>query len=122
MSINVDHSIKALAIHCIDYRFVEIQRKFLDSKGLEKNYDLIAYPGASKNIAKVKEAIEISVKLHNPKKILIIDHVDCGAFAAEDSRENHIKSLNQAVKDLSLVFPDKTIEIYLSNFKEVEKI
>lgn len=122
MSQNHQNSILALAIHCIDYRFVGIQRDFFAKLGLEKNHDLIAYPGASKNISKIKEAIEISIKLHNPERIIILDHIDCGAFGPEDSRENHIKSLKFAAENLNKEFPDRKVELFLTTFKGVDKI
>lgn len=111
---NSHNSISALAIHCIDYRFVEKQRDFFLEKGLEGNYDLIAYPGASKEVETLSDAISVSIRLHNPSKILILDHEDCGAFGENNSFDDHKNSLEKAKKFLEEKFPNISVELYLS--------
>jgi len=115
-------SIGALVIHCIDYRFVSNERKFLEKESLQDNYDLIGYPGASKFIEKLLEAVEVSMRLHNPKKIMIIDHEDCGAFGDQNSREVHKDSLEKAKTFLNSHFPDLKIETYIATFEGVEPL
>lgn len=114
--------IEALIIRCIDYRFVTQSRKFKENLGFTDKYDLLAFPGASKNIHQLFDAIEVSNKLHKPKKILIMDHEDCGAFGAHNSLGDHIKSLEKAEKLLNIEFPNIPIELYYIKFSGVERI
>ncbi len=114
--------IEALIIRCIDYRFVTQSNKFKENLGLTNNYDLIAYPGASKNIHQLFDAIEVSNRLHKPKKILIMNHEDCGAFPPNATKETHVQSLEKAEKLLNVEFPGIPVELYYSKFNGVERI
>ena len=114
--------IEALIIRCIDYRFVTQSRKFKDDQGLTDKYDLIAFPGASKSIHQLFDAIEVSNRLHKPKKIMIMDHEDCGAFGDKNSKSDHVESLRKAESLLNIQFPNIPIELYYIKFDGVEKI
>lgn len=116
------NSISALTIHCIDYRFVGKQRDFFVNEGLNKNYDLIAYPGASKDIGQLLPAIDVSVRLHKPTRIMILDHEDCGAFGDNNTFANHEASLKNAKKVLNEKYPQIKVELFLTKFTGVEKI
>jgi len=115
-------SIEALIIRCIDYRFVTGSRKFKEELGLTDKYDLLTFPGASKNIYLLFDAIEVSNSLHKPKRIIIMDHEDCGAFGRENNLADHKKSLKKAEKLLSIVFPDIPVELYYMKFDAIQKI
>lgn len=119
---NSRQSIEALIIRCIDYRFVTASRKFKEQLGLVDKYDLLTFPGASKNIHHLFDAIELSNKLHQPKKIIVIDHEDCGAFGTKESPTEHKKSLLRAKKLLNIMFPDIPVELYYLTFEGFEKI
>ncbi len=115
-------NIEALIIRCIDYRFVTQSRKFKEAQGLKDKYDLLAFPGASKNIHQLFDAIEVSNRLHKPKKIIIMNHEDCGAFGENNTLADHKKSLNRAKALLNIAFPNIPVELYFIRFKEVKKI
>lgn len=114
--------IEALVIRCIDYRFVTQSSNFKDSQGLKDKYDLLAFPGASKNIHQLFDAIEVSNRLHKPKKILIMDHEDCGAFGNNNTLKDHVSSLEKAEKLLNIQFPNIPVELYYIKFAGVERI
>ncbi len=114
--------IEALIIRCIDYRFVTQSRKFKDDQGLKDKYDLLAFPGASKSIHQLFDAIEVSNRLHKPKKIMVMDHEDCGAFGDKNSLQDHITSLEKARRLLNIQFPNIPVELYYIKFSGVEKI
>lgn len=111
------HSIDALVVTCIDHRFVGITSEYLAKNNLD--YDLIAYPGASKSIYLLFDAIAVSIRLHTPKKIMIIDHEDCGAFGDDNSIETHQKSLSTASKLLNVKFPLIPVEALIAKFDGV---
>jgi hypothetical protein len=117
-----DDSIAALIIHCIDYRFVSGERRFAKENSLKDSYDLIAYPGASKDIEKLTDAVGVSVRLHSPKKIMIVDHEDCGAFGSDNSLETHKTSLEKAKTLLQEKFPNLPVETYIAKFGVVESL
>jgi len=115
-------TIEALVIRCIDYRFVTSSRNFITSQGWLDKYDLITFPGASKNIHLLFDAIEVSNSLHKPKKVVIVDHEDCGAFGKNNSFEEHRRSLHKAKRLLDVVFPALAVELFYNSFEGVKKV
>jgi carbonic anhydrase len=124
--------VTALGITCIDYRLVDDGVKFFDSQKLTNDYDQVALAGAS--LAAVSDKfpesnaafwnhIGIAKQLHNIKKVIVLDHRDCGAFkvaygkayrgdrAGETAQH---KAVMQQVKDrLAKEHPDLAGEFYL---------
>lgn len=106
-----NHSCQALVIHCIDFRFVDGLHNFLKSDLKLDSYDLIAVPGAGKHFTMMStpertsallEDVGISVRLHDPKEIIIINHTDCGAYggsAAFDSFEAEVAAHEAALRE-----------------------
>ncbi|HTT85618.1 MAG TPA: carbonic anhydrase [Rhizomicrobium sp.] len=86
-------NIEALAIMCIDYRLVDSAVSFFDDKrNLRKQFDLVALAGAS--LAAVAPAfpasnaafwdhVSIAQQLHNIKRVVMLDHRDCGAYKVQ---------------------------------------
>jgi carbonic anhydrase len=79
---------EAMALTCIDPRFQEPVRAYLNQRGLSGKYSQFTIAGAA--IGAVAPAfkdwhkafwdnVAASVQLHNIKKVIAIDHRDCGA-------------------------------------------
>lgn len=118
---NESHQCQALVITCIDYRFVSPQRDFL-LPSYEGKYDLIPTPGSSKEISKIEDSIATSVKLHDPKEILVFDHENCGAYGVEDSLDAHQTNLLKAKSTLEKTYPNRTVKLFLTGFETVKEI
>lgn len=84
-------AVDTLCVTCIDYRFVAKDVTWLTTElGLAfDNYDIVALAGAS--LAAIKTAvpqttagfwdqIKIAIGLHHIKKVILLDHMDCGAY------------------------------------------
>lgn len=84
-------NVDTLCVTCIDYRFVNKDVTWLNTElGLAfNNYDIVALAGAS--LAAIKTAvpqttagfwdqIKIAIDLHHIKKVILLDHMDCGAY------------------------------------------
>jgi hypothetical protein len=85
-------NISSLCVMCIDYRLVDRAVQFFDMKEGIQQYDLVALAGAS--LAAVGPAfpasnaafwdhINIAKSLHNIKKVVILDHRECGAYQVQ---------------------------------------
>src|SRR4030042_6228992 len=85
----VKHKAKALAIHCIDYRFQTIIEDDLEKRRLKGQFDRISSPGVSQNFEVVDKFAKLSLQLHDPDEILIYEHEDCGAYGDDNSEETH---------------------------------
>jgi len=81
--------VEALALTCMDYRLADAIAPFLAKQNLKHNYDQVALAGASlagvspkfpSSNAAVWDHIAIAKQLHHIKKLVVIDHRDCGAY------------------------------------------
>ncbi|CBN58831.1 MULTISPECIES: carbonic anhydrase [Kamptonema] len=125
---------KALVLSCIDFRFLGSERYFLSLQNLGNQYDWTALAGASLALAGFPsgadtqafwDQLELSYKLHHIKKVIILDHQDCGAYAikfdpelnqdAERELQVHTDYLNQAFWAIRKRYPDLNIELYFVN-------
>jgi len=123
---------EALALTCIDYRLVDDNVRFLDGMKLEKQYDQIALAGASLGAVSTKfpssnaafwDHVDIAKQLHHIKRVIVVDHRDCGAFkvvygksfaAARDPETVQHKTVMTELKAaLAKKHPDLTSEFYL---------
>lgn len=82
-------SAEALALTCIDYRLVDDNVRFFDSLKLTNEYDQVGLAGASLAAVSAKfpsakaafwDQLKIAVDLHHVKKLIAVDHRDCGAY------------------------------------------
>lgn len=124
--------ITALAITCIDYRLVDDAVHFFDGKKLTNDYDQVSLAGAS--LAAVSDKfpesnaafwshVGIAKTLHNIKKIIVVDHRDCGAFKVAFGKNyksdkagetaQHKQVMEQVKAKLAKTHPDLQSEFYL---------
>ncbi|HTW33375.1 MAG TPA: carbonic anhydrase [Rhizomicrobium sp.] len=124
--------VEALALTCIDYRVVDDGVHFVDGLGLTKNFDQVALAGASLAAVSDKfpssnkafwDQLDIAKSLHHVKKLVVLDHRDCGAYKVafgpdyapnppeEDAQHKGVME-KLKVKLLAL-HPDLTSEYYL---------
>ncbi len=82
-------TVEALALTCIDYRLVDDSVKLFDLMHLTNEYDLTALAGASLAAVSPKfpssnaafwDHVGIAKQLHHIKKVIVVDHRDCGAY------------------------------------------
>lgn len=117
-------------IHCIDFRFQHIIEKWIFDNDYLDDSDMIAIAGASRDFVKPIQPdhktnwlreLNISLKLHNPKNIIVIEHQDCGGYATDNTIESGInkeqdleihKNLGvKAKKELQYLYPDKNVRV-----------
>lgn len=107
-----------LALMCIDFR---MHRKVCDALtyGGYRDFDLLALPGGSQALIDedsrptVLAAIEKAIALHKTKRLIIANHVDCGAYGgsgrfADPNEETamHEDALRQAAEIAKSRFPE----------------
>ena len=134
------HNAKAFLVTCMDFRFINDEVGHMVDKGYDVNFDAFVLAGVSIGINQTKypewaqtlfEHIEISKSLHHIKKVVLFDHLDCGAYKTfspgfkteEEERELHIKELKTAAEKIRSKFPDLKVVCKIMNTKrEVEKV
>ena len=124
--------VTALAITCIDYRLVDDAVRFFNRRHMTLDYDLVSLAGASLAAVSDKfpssnaafwDHVGIAKQLHQVKKVIVVDHRDCGAFkvaygkdykgegAAETAQ--HKAVMEQVKAKLAKTHPDLQAEFYL---------
>ena len=125
------HTAKALVITCMDFRLIDDAVYFLNSKGYNNNYDELILAGASLGYNQTKfeswkktvdDHIGLAKKLHNIKEIIIIDHMDCGAYrifydkqklSREEEIKLHKENFNKFKELIAKTYPELIISTYL---------
>jgi carbonic anhydrase len=125
-------TVTALAITCIDYRLVDDAVKFFDAKHMTNDYDQVSLAGASLAAVSDKfpssnaafwDHIGIAKTLHHIKKVVVVDHRDCGAYKVAFGKDYHgehtaetaqHKTVMEQVKaKLAKTHPDLASEFYI---------
>lgn len=133
---------KNCIISCIDFRIQETFYDWLkDTHNLGKS-DIIEIAGSTRDIVKplneddkeeILRNIDLSVKLHDPENIILIDHQDCGGYAQdntisknlslEEDKKLHSLFLKQAETILQNLYPNKNVKkLYISLAGDITQV
>lgn len=115
------HTCEAVVVHCIDFRLQHFLNDWLEQRLGKQNYDRIAWAGGVKDFPAVQSQVEISQRLHQVKKVILINHEDCGAYGSAGTRDRHASDLAYA----ELVIKSLFLEVekyYLHLNGEFERI
>ncbi len=108
---------KAMVLSCIDPRFQPIVYNYLRKKKLSGKYSSFTIAGSAVGVTANKfkrwhkifwDNFETSVKLHNIKKLIVINHRDCGVAKIINGKK---------------VFSDiNETKVHKNSFKKIKKI
>ena len=129
-----------MVLSCIDPRFQSIVYKYLKKKKLNGNYSSFTIAGSAIGVTAPKfkkwhktfwDNLETSIKLHKIKKLIVINHRDCGAakiingkkkFDNFNETEVHKNSFTKIKKRFKNKYPNLKIETNLVSLnRNVEK-
>ncbi|MBI2647953.1 MAG: hypothetical protein HYW98_01245 [Candidatus Wildermuthbacteria bacterium] len=119
----MSHTCKAVVVHCIDFRFCRALNDFFEEEYPE-GYDNVVIAGGVKDIVEKGDQsfalgqLKLSMRLHQPKEIVLVQHEDCGAYGGsaalgEDELEHQKTQLASASAILKKEFPDAVLKTYL---------
>ena len=131
---------KAMVLSCIDPRFQSIVYNYLKKKKLNGKYSSFTIAGSAIGVTAPKfrkwhktfwDNLETSIQLHKIKKLIVINHRDCGAAKIINGKKTfdyfcetkiHKSSFNKIKKRFRNKYPKLNIEtILISLNKSVEK-
>jgi carbonic anhydrase len=131
---------KVMVLSCLDPRFQSIIFDYLNKKKLNGKYSSFTIAGAAIGVTSSKfkkwhktfwDNIDISIKLHNIKKLIVINHRDCGVakfingkkeFSELNEKKIHKKSFEEIKKSLKNKYTNLSIELNLISLnKKIEK-
>ncbi len=136
------HTTEALLLSCMDYRLIDDITRYMDGRGLTNQYDHIVLAGASLGALTSNfkdwnqtfwEHLKISSDLHHIKKVILMDHRDCGAYKvilkADFSKDPQLETRihGKFLRDLMVAihkrYPELEVERLLMNLDgTVQKI
>lgn len=115
---------EATVVNCFDHRAFDNLVKYDKEHG---KIDALVHGGGAKNLASpakpfyreyMLDQIEVSVKLHKSKKVVLINHFECGAYGGsepfggdrEKEEEFHKEELRKAEAVVKQAMPDMPVE------------
>ena len=129
-----------MVLSCMDPRFQPIVNNYLKKRKLNGKYSAFTIAGSAIGVTASKfkkwhksfwDNIHISIKLHKIKKLIVINHQDCGAAKMMNSKKFfnniietkiHKKSFMLIKNKLKKKYPSLSIEtILISLNKKVKK-
>ena len=83
----------------------------------------MGFAGPTKDLETIKKQLDISVRLHYIKQVVLIHHEDCGAYGVESTEERHAADLKKAEQTINALYPDLKVDLfYLHLNGEFEEI
>ena len=108
---------KAMVLSCIDPRFQPVVYNYLKKKKLTGKYSSFTIAGSAIGVTANKfkrwhkvfwDNFKTSVKLHNIKKLIVINHRDCGAAKIVNGK-----------KDFTII---NETNVHKNSFQKIKKI
>ncbi|MDZ7587240.1 MAG: carbonic anhydrase [Patescibacteria group bacterium] len=106
------HRADAIVIACIDFRFQDYIHQWLEENMNGKTYDYVGYAGSTKDLETIIKQIDIAVRLHQVKQVIVIHHEECGAYGAASTPEKHAQDMNKTKMRILSSYPDLRVERY----------
>jgi len=121
---------RALMLSCIDFRFVEQAHVFLARQQLSGAVDWVALGGSSLALTGFPhradarafwDQLQLSSSLHHIREVILLDHQDCGAYAAihpepfadpEAEQDCHARTLRRAGQQILDRNPQLSVRLY----------
>jgi carbonic anhydrase len=131
------HNCEAVVLTCIDFRFWRETLEFVEKELNLSTFDFPSLPGSAKAVNEcagdeelAMQCIGVPCNLHHAKKIVIVNHEDCGAYGGSKKFETrgeeqafHESELKKAKERILKNFPDKeVILIYAKLDEEKENV
>ena len=132
----------ALLLNCIDYRLTAATTQYMTKQGMAGKYDQFILAGAALGAKNDKfpawgttfwEHVQVAIDLHGIKKIIVMDHRDCGAYKAilgldlaakpKEEFDAHAAQMRSLRADIGSKHPQLAVELLLMALGgKVEKV
>jgi len=123
---------EALLLNCIDYRLTGATTRYMTKRKMDGKYDQFILAGAALGAKNDKfpawgttfwEHVQVAIDLHGIRKIIVMDHRDCGAYKAilgldlaakpKEEFEAHATQMRSLRADIATRHPKLTVELLL---------
>lgn len=103
---------ESLIVTCIDFRLQSAINKWISENLKEGSFDRVALVGGVKNLDVIVGQVKIASDLHHIKKVILVNHEDCGAYGNESTPAKHASDLRAAKSKINELFPNLEVETY----------
>lgn len=123
-----------LALVCMDFRFRKKINELLSQAGY-RDFDILVVPGASKAIIDdshrqiVLNALKIAVSLHGIRRLIMVDHIDCGTYGGSsrfpgqvEEMAFHTERLHEAYQIIKSQYPMLEIVLMYIDWDKLQEI
>lgn len=113
-----DKACRAVVISCIDFRFFPWLEAFLRSERLHGAADVICWPGGALALTahegnSVREALAVSMRLHNPSQAILVAHEDCGWLKDREGDRDMKDLLRDAAQGIAAGFALESVRLVI---------
>ncbi len=109
------HQCETIVVHCMDYRLQTYLNNWLEANLPIKSYDLCSIAGGVYDVYDVIRQVDIANRLHHIKRVIFVNHEDCGMYGFESSEERHETDLRKAREKINLLFPHLEVDLFYLN-------
>lgn len=106
----MQHTCDALVVTCIDFRFQDYIDAWTKQNMPPHSHDRVALAGGVFDLGTILGQVDVSKRLHDIKKVVLINHEDCGAYGKEETHDRHIQDLHKASQAVKEKYPDVVVE------------
>jgi len=132
---NEEYVADACIFFCFDDRFWRLRKTLIKERGF-KNIDPVIVAGSAKTLAGENPAardflldqIGISRRLHHVKEVILVLHIDCGAYgfsksfpSRDEEYRHHEAELTKAKAVVNGRFPDLVVSCFIADFDGLHK-
>lgn len=130
----MSHTCSTIIFHCIDFRFGNDIKTYLEKENLLGDVDIVAIAGVTKNIIDpaqptdtefVMRQLDISKRLHNVCNVVLMNHSDCGAYGGRkafasvgEEKAKHFADMEAAKKLILEKYPDLEVKNVLAHIED----
>lgn len=107
-----NHQAESIIITCIDFRLQEAINNWIAQNLEPKTFDRVALAGGVKNLDTILRQIDIAVRLHHIKKVILVNHEDCGAYGEAGTLEKHTEDLTAVKASVKEIYPNLEVETF----------
>jgi len=121
---------EALLLNCIDYRLTGATTRYMTQHGMAGKYDQVILAGAALGAKNDKfpawgttfwDHVQIALDLHHIRRIVVIDHRDCGAYkvilgkdlTGKEEFELHAAQMRALRADIGNKYPQLQVQLLL---------
>ena len=107
-----EHVCEAVVVHCMDARLQKPINDWLQRRFGLSDYDRISLAGGVFEQDFILNQIEISHRRHRTRKVILVNHENCGMYAEDNSPERHAADLRKTEQRIKAEIPELEVELY----------